>query len=637
MNELINTSLLLAGFVFTFFIPGFLFIEIFFKNVPKIFKIPLYMILSVEISSYFVYLAGIIFGLNRVVVILSLLIFFVLFGIFLKKNGMPKLFDKSQAIFFVLGTIVYLILFGALYRAIFFPRNNYFVMGAVNWQDTAMHTSIIESISQGNFPPIAPYYSGHGLDYYYFVDFHSAILNILYGNFFPRILVFDNPFFTFIFFVSMCILVYRLTKNKLASIFASLIATFYSNQMFTVFLQDVSKGGKPSEILTHNGYSLDFNGIFQVTPMVDYFLQNRPMMFGLPAFVINTLLVFEGLKKRSLKVILLTGIITALSIKFQLFSFLASGISFGLGSLIFLNKKRSDFFFKSIFVFVTPILIFILLSFVIFPGQSSIVSVFKETFRWGVWESHDLSWHIKFLIANFGIGIPVVLLGVIYLLFKKTLNKKWLIFTTILFIFLFSTPYVMNFTIFNRDMFKFFYVGTVPLSILIGYFLAKLFKSGIGGKLISISVILSLVFTSILVLTWSFKSISSGYSNNDYLAGIWIRKNTPVKSVFISYPSVHSPAADIGGRLRVTSYINWPYSHGFNTGPDNVFTRARDIDSFYRGRDMEYILNKYNVSYVYYGPDEVSKFPNAYMFLDEASFLKIIYNFGGIKVYEVKH
>ncbi len=637
MNELINTSLLLAGFVFTFFIPGFLVVETFFKDLPKFFKIPPYMILSLEISTYFIYLAGLIFGLNRVVVISSLIIFFVLFGIFIKKHGLPKILSKSQKLFLVLGGIVYFILFAALYRAIFFPHGNYFVMGAVNWQDTAMHTSIIESITQGNFPPVAPYYSGHNLDYYYFVDFHSAILNILYGNFFPRILVFDNPFFIFIFFVSMCALTYRLTKNKLVSIFSSVIATFYSNQMFIVFLQDVAKGAKPFELLVNNGYSLDFSGIYQVTPMIDYFLQNRPMMFGLPAFVINILLVFEGIKKRNTKIILLAGIITALSVKFQMFSFLASGISFCLASLVFFNKKRFKFILKSVLAFVTPVLIFIIFSLVIFPSQSSIVSIFKSTFKWGAWENHDTLWHIRFLLANFGVGIPVVVLGLIYLLFKRSLNKKWLIFMVLLFVVLFGVPYVMNFTIFNRDMFKFFYVGMIPLSILVGFFLAKFYKSGMLGKVVSVALSFSLIFTSILVLTWSFKSVSSGYSNYDYLAGMWIRKNTPPKSVFIGYPTVHSPATDIGGRLRVTSYINWPYSHGFNTGEDNVFTRVKDIDSFYHGNNMEYILNKYNVSYVYYGPEEISKFPEAMNILDQVSFLKISYNFGGIKIYEVKY
>ena len=43
-------------------------------------------------------------------------------------------------------------------------------------------------------------------------------------------------------------------------------------------------------------------------------------------------------------------------------------------------------------------------------------------------------------------------------------------------------------------------------------------------------------------------------------------------------PTVHSATTDIGGRLRIISYINWPYSHGFNTGEDNVFTRVKDVD-----------------------------------------------------------
>jgi len=52
-----------------------------------------------------------------------------------------------------------------------------------------MRMGIIENISQGNFLPQASYYASLTLSYYYFIDFHSAILAILYGQFFHRILV----------------------------------------------------------------------------------------------------------------------------------------------------------------------------------------------------------------------------------------------------------------------------------------------------------------------------------------------------------------------------------------------------------------------------------------------------------------
>jgi len=637
MNELTNQLLLLSGFAFSFFIPGFLLIETFFSKLPKIQKIPLYMILSVEVSTVVWYVAGYIFGLNRATIIFSMLPFLIWLGIFIAKRGVPKIFSKTSLLVFLGSVAIYTIFLTALSPAIFSPRGDYFVMGANNWQDTAMHTSIIESITQGNFPPQAPYFSGRSLDYYYFVDFHSSLLNILYGNFFPRILVFDNPFFVMMFFAAVFALSYSLTKSRAVSWVSSILATFYGNFMFTRFLTDVAGGGRPLQLLANDGYAMEFSGIFQVTPMVDYFLQNRPMMFGLPAFAINAFLIFEGFRKKDLKRILLSGIIIGLSIKFQLFSALASLIAFGIGMIVFMGKKRLKFLFKSFFVFALPIGYLTLFSLFMFPGQSSILSTFKETFHWGPWEKQDILWHLRFILANFGAGIPLGLAGTAYLFINRKVTKKWFLFVLLLFLVLFAFPYAMSFTIFNRDMFKFFYVGTILLAILAGFFAVKLFRSGLVGKILSVLIVISLTFTSVLVLIWSHESKTGGYSMSDYTAGKWIRSNTPQKSVFIGYPTVHSPATDIGGRLRVTSYINWPYSHGFNSGRDNVFTRVADIEAFYKGIKGRDVLDKYNVSYVYFGPEEMNRYPEAQDFLTGAGYLKIRYNSGDIKIYEVQN
>lgn len=635
MNNLTDILLLVSGFLFSFLIPGFLFIETFFRKIPRIQKIPLYMVLSLEISTISVYLAGLLFGLGRQTIVLVMLIFLVLLGLFLIKKRKVNIFSKTSNMIIFSGVLVYFIFFFSLTNAIFSPLGNNFVMGADNWQDTAMHTSIIESIAQGNFPPQSPYYSGKPLDYYYFVDFHTSILNILYGHFFPRVLVFDNPFFAAMFFAAVFALAYSLTKSRGASLVSSVLALFYGNQMYMKFFKDISAGGRPLALLAKDGYALDFGGFFQVTPMVDYFLQNRPMMFGLPLFVTVTFLLVGGFKKKDLKRIFLASIITGLSIKFQLFAFLSCGIAFAICLLIFFRKKAFRFFTKSLFVFGLPIGYLAIMSLFLFPGQTSILEVFKSTFHLGPWEDHDLWWHTEFLVANFGAGLFVAIIGFMYLAAKRKI-RRWLVFIGVLFLFLFSMPYLMRFTIFNRDMFKFFYLATIPLSIIVGFFVYKIFKKGILGKIISIVILVSLTFTSILVLTWSHESRTIGYTMQDYVVGLWVREHTPQMSVFITYPSVHSPVSDIAGRLRVTSYVNWPYSHGFNKGSDSVFVRAADIEHFYNGQVGKEILAKYGVNYVFYGPEEMSRYPSANELFDSETYLKMIYNSQGVKIYEVQ-
>src|SRR4030042_1714554 len=63
------------------------------------------------------------------------------------------------------------------------------VITGSNWQDTPLHYEIIESINNGNFPPQMPYFSGEKMSYHYFVDFHTAILEKVYG-FLPQLVPF---------------------------------------------------------------------------------------------------------------------------------------------------------------------------------------------------------------------------------------------------------------------------------------------------------------------------------------------------------------------------------------------------------------------------------------------------------------
>src|SRR3972149_9065591 len=208
----IDFILLVLGFVFTFYIPGFLIIETFFAELLLVQKLPLYLLISVLVSTYSVYIGSLVFGFSKETILFTFLMFQIWLSIFLTsrkfkiKSSLAVLKDHVAGLF--LSLIIFTVFLIALYPAIFSRYQNYFVMSAVNWQDTAMHQSIIQTISQGNFPPQAPYFSGQPLNYYYFIDFHSAILQTLYGDFFPRILVYDNPFFVSLFFLSVYMLSY---------------------------------------------------------------------------------------------------------------------------------------------------------------------------------------------------------------------------------------------------------------------------------------------------------------------------------------------------------------------------------------------------------------------------------------------
>jgi len=179
---------LIYGFIFTFFIPGFLIVELFFTDFPGRIKIPLYFVLSLIVSTYWVYLVSLVLGFSRLSIIIAS-VFFIPLAFFLfrrKRKRISPMERKTVSYQLFGGGLFYLIFFLALAPGIFTLKGGNFVLAAPNWQDTAMHLGIIESITQGNFPPQAPYFAGFPLNYYFFADFHASILNKLFGHFFPQ-------------------------------------------------------------------------------------------------------------------------------------------------------------------------------------------------------------------------------------------------------------------------------------------------------------------------------------------------------------------------------------------------------------------------------------------------------------------
>ncbi|BCX14493.1 MAG: hypothetical protein KatS3mg088_176 [Patescibacteria group bacterium] len=633
---MVNYIFLLLGIIYTTILPGFLVVGFLFPNLKLWEKIPLCFLLSVIISTIFSYLAALVFGLSRETLLACFIFFVILLLVLVWKKGLPSfsgLQELKREIIF--GILVYLIFFTALLPGIFTYKNGYFVMSGPNWQDTAMHLSIIESLAQGNFPPQAPYFSGQPLSYYYFSDLHAAIINIFYGDFFPQVLVLINPFFAMTFFFSVYALSFSILKKRGLSIVAGLMAVFYSNMKFIdLFIYLFSNCVGYFRLVAENPFHLD-QELFQMVPMSDYFLQNRPMMVGLPAFVLTILLLLEGVKKNKFdwKKIFLAGFITAALIKFQLFGFVVSWLFLGLCLLfkLIVEKNRLVDLIRVVVVFGFWTFLFSLGFGFSNIGSRSLISVFLQSFDWGPWQSHPLTWFFLFIFANFGPGFFIFLIG---FWLPKLRRKTEVLILYLICLTLFIIPFLFKFTIYAQDMFKFFYYAVPLVSFLVVFFFS--FIPDQKGRMFLLSLILFFTsLTSVNLLFHSFLNKNIAYSLADYKAGMWIRNNIPEKSVFVTLPTVHSAPADIGGRLRIISYINWPYSHGFDQGEDNVFSRASDVEKVYGSADVRYVKFRYNARYIYYGEEERQKFPDAVLKFDQNIHLKKIYDEDGIKIYEI--
>ena len=631
---MLQTILLLWGFVFTFFLPGACLTELFANRLPAGIKLLLYSVISVIVSTFLVYSVSLVLGFSRYSILLSSVVFLPLLwearrNIF--RTFMKVWSDHRWAIF--LSVVVYFLYGIALYPAIFALHNGYLVMSSVNWQDTAMHISIIETIAQGNFPPQAPYYAGVPLDYYYFVDFHSAIIVKLYGNFFPRILIYENPVFSGIFFYSAYLLAYTVLKKKGLALASAFSTTFFGSFLFVKFLSAIWTGSGWKVLLTTNDYSLEYGKLFQMVNMATYFLQNRPMMFGLPVFLTVCLLLFYGFKKNDLKILVLSGFIVGTLIKFQFFALIVSLVAFGMVWLFYLPKKGMKNF-TAILAFVLPLLVFL----IFFTPQSisgrSALQVIKESFFFGPWEKgKDFYWYLKFFLLNMG---QIVVFGLISLLISWRKNKNWFLLSALFALFVIF-PCVIRFTIYNYDMFKFFYFA-VPLGVISTIYFLNLCKLKTVKTVLIATFVLICSFSSLLTLANSFLNKNMGYSLTDLEVGLWVRKNTPQKSVFVTYPSVHAAVSEIGGRLRFLSYINWPHSHGYNTGENNVFTRLGKLGVIYSSLDdkaVRLLLYEDKIDYLYLSIEERREWGDNTLFFDSRSYLRKVYDKDNVAIYEV--
>jgi hypothetical protein len=639
---LVDFTLLVLGYIYTLFLPGFLIIQTFYHDLPKLVKLSLIFLISVLISSYNVCFFSLISGYSRATILISVTPFMVWFCYLWQRGRLAFDFiDSNHKVAYYLAILCFFLIFIALYQGIFTFHDNYFVMAGVNWQDTAMHLSIIETISQGNFPPQAPYFSGHPLSYYYFTDLHSSILETLFGHFWPRVLVYDNPFFVTTFCLSVYALAFYLTKRKLTSFFTSILAVFYGNTMFIRFFQDVVSSNTIDlsniiSLLTSKGYTLEFGQLLSVAPMADYFLQNRPMMVGLPAVTLIVFLLFCGFSEKKERYIFLGGLITAMLFGFQMFAF-------GTGILIFLpflaiycGGRDLKSIIRSFFGFFSPLTIFILFFSLINKENQPTLSLLIENFSFGSWDkTGDIFWYLGFYMANFGFLIVLPFVAIIGFLTMRIKPAKELFLVIIWFFLMLVIPKAIKFTIYDWDMYKFFYIMIIPAAILTAILLTKIWQSRFS-KILVIFILFINSATSLLTLVTNFLNKNAGYSLAEYQAGLWIRENTPRSSIFVSSPSVHSAISEIGGRPRVLSYIVWPYSHGFNKGEDNVFSRQSDIERLYEQGEVYMMVNKYHINFVYLGPEEINNYPRARYVLAASQLVEEVYNNEGIKIYKVK-
>jgi hypothetical protein len=596
---------LFTALVFTFLVPGLIVYRFFRLKTHEIWAfVPVF---SVLVSVQLVYYLSLAFGYSRDIILFSFLALTAVYTLVVCKKGepfKPKIFLKIKQIkktSVLVFAVIFLISLAVLVRSVWYGNQYGIVLTGSNWQDTPLHYEIVESINNGNFPPQTPNFSGEKLTYHYFVDFHTAIVEKVYG-YLPTLLPVLNAVFILVFALSIYALV-RIYGRKVA-IFATVLGVFGWGLSYFGFFSSLING----QFDPTQNYIYQYGGIFGLPSIFDNLLQQRPLLIGLPAFaLVLALLRNMDDKKR----ILLAGVITGLVFQFHNVAFFCCYVAFVV--CVLFNFKRLNL---SFLYFLVPTAL--ALPFILVGGPPLTVAVSAA------WIANFAQ--NPFIYYPLNLGVPF-LLAIASFFWKGHEELKG----TLLFLVL--IPNVLLLTPNPWDMYKFFMFAWVPIAVLSSVVLAKMWVR--KWRVAVLGLLLFSVFTSASVVVYNVGTNYSAASWNEYQLGLWVRDNTPSNSVFLTYYSIHAPSSMIGGQLRVSSYFNWPYGHGIPL--DEVFQRGNDIDMAYNGTmtQLEAVVREYNVSYVYVGGEELANYQGCVARFNGVGWLTQVYINGDLQIYQV--
>jgi len=590
-----------TALVFTFLVPGLIAYRFFNLNSHEIWAfVPIF---SVLVSVQLIYYLSLAVGYSQRTILVSFLALTAIYAMVVYKKGAPINFQKFLKLKQVKKTsllifaVIFLISFAVLYQSVWRSDQYGIVLTGSNWQDTPFHYEIIESINQGNFPPQTPNYIGTPLTYHYFVDFHTAIIEKMYG-YLPTLMPLLNALFILVFAFA----VYALARpyGRRVAIVATVLAVFgWGFSYFGLFGALFNGQFDPNQ-----NYIYQFRQLFGLPSMFDNLLQQRPLLVGLPAFAF-VLALLRDLSDRNR--LILAGIVTGLVYQFHNVAFFCCYVAFA--ACLLLNLKRFKFsylYFLLPSVFALPF---------IFSGGPPITFAFSTAFL------ADFAQN-PFVYYFLNLGIPFILAIVSFI-------KPGHEYLKITFLLLFMIPNILLLTPWDWDMYKFFMFAWIPIVVLAGIVLAK------TPRVLIVTLVLLSIITTASVIIYNTQTNYLGASSSEYTIGLWVRDHTPQNAVFLTYYGIHEPTSMIGGRLRMSSYVYWPYGHGEPL--DQVNQREHDIDMAYNGTESQLasVIREYNVTYVYVGVEELRNYPNCIAHFTSISWLPQVYEDVGLRIYEV--
>ena len=384
---------------------------------------------------FFVWLAfGIssIVGYGRLSITLSLLALGAISAFFTPAETygrlvLGKFFHKSigaavehkNALF--LALFVFLLVFYIMAQTLWVPSREGIVVGGWNYGDFFFHLPIILSVNAGNFPPQAPYLAGAPLAYHWFSDFFTAINAKITGWDAIGLVRLENALWVSLFFLCVYFFAFELCAERKKSVYAALVVLFAGGLGFTKIFADLSSSPDSGllTLISSKAYDNDW-AAFQVPSLLPGFLlDQRPIMIGLPVFVLILLLVLSAKRNRNpVPSYALAGALAGLSPMFHIYSGLFGALFAGIFILseTWRGKRIRRANAMNAACFALPFLVLLAPSYFLLSSTGSKMPI-VQSFGWLA--PKDLFGFINFYWNNLGVSFAFFAIFFIASYFSK--------------------------------------------------------------------------------------------------------------------------------------------------------------------------------------------------------------------------
>jgi hypothetical protein len=511
-------------------------------------------------------------------------------------------------------------------------------VGYVNiWGDWAAHLSFAGSFAYGhNFPPQYPIDPGNNLGYPFMADFFAANLVPL-GSPLTSALVLTSGLLGLAFPAVLYLAAMRFAGGRAAAAIAVYVFLLSGGLGFYYLIGDIQHFGFGTLLHLPREYTLNRDLNFQwLNPVLAYLVPQRSTLFGFSLALIVLVLLWQAIRDRAGWVpFLFAGVVAGMMPAFHVHAF-GTVVALGAFWAVFNRRREWAAFFVPAVLLGVPVLAwmwppslqaycsdqYMIGRFCIQPGWLSYAD----------WHARGLAFlpaaFIWFWIKNMSVFLPLLFAAQIFERWLPTRFAKWYAPMWLWFL----VPSVVILQPWDWDNTKFFIFWALLGSIVVGGFLAAMFKRGPGPAVVAAACIVVLGLSGALDLARASDFSVSGIQFTDargLQVADWVRQNTSPDALFAISDRHDNPIPTLAGRRVLVGYPGWLWTYGLG----DFTQKGLDQALILRGDpSTPELVRKYGVDYVLIGPQEIAVGASRSYWDQHGS---LVYNNGEYAVYRV--